>query len=177
MTPFYRPRTIRSVPEEGVLSIATRGLTWFDWVWQATVLALSPLVILMGTVLSWPPYPIDFYPRLCVMVGIIVVSDLIVEDRVSVRRVDIDKEGMTFHYLFHSEHAAWNELSPADVPVEHGAWFIQRYRRRAGRAPPRGYRVTLEQARAILSYPGRPSWDIPPDVSRSLNLDMKAAGG
>jgi hypothetical protein len=147
-------------------------MTWWDKTWQIAVLASSTLVILMGTVVSQPPFPSDFVPRLIVVIILIGAVDFLFEELVSVRRVDIDTTGVTFHYLFHRERGVWLDLSPDAAPPSHGTWCLRRRRPAKGllrRIPVRAHQITLEQARAVFSYPRRPRWDIDPEVLRATS--------
>ncbi len=162
------PRIDQSGPAK--LSVRTNGWTWFDRTWQLTVLAVSPLVIIMLAFLAQPPYPADFIPRLIGGVIILAFADILIEEIVSVRGVEIDREGVTFHYLFHRERGAWTDLFPDPSPPQHGSWFIGRLRHRRSQKTVRGHRVTLEQARAILTYPACPEWSLVPSVESSLGV-------
>jgi hypothetical protein len=155
------------------LSVRTQGLTWLDKIMQLIVLALSPVVVFMVIVSSPPPHPTDFVPSLIVAILLLGAADLYGESIVSVRRIDIDSTGVSFHYLFHVERGAWLDLTPGPTPPAHGMWCLLR-RRHAGvlfrRVPVRSHQITLEQARVTLSFPACPHWDLPPEVSRQLGV-------
>jgi hypothetical protein len=155
-----------------LISVRTHGMTWWEKTWQIAVLASSPVVILMGTVVSQPPFPTDFVPRLIGVIVLIGAVDLLFEELVSVRRVDIDATGVTFHYLFHRERGIWLDLSPDLAPPSHGTWCLRRRRPAKGlfrHVPSRTHQITFEQARAVLSYPRRPRWDIDPEVLSAIS--------
>jgi hypothetical protein len=161
-----------SVTPPGPLSVLTRGWTWFDRTLQIVVVAMSPPLFLILTVLPSPPYRFNFLYGLVETIAILAIVEIAGLEIVSVRRVDIDAAGVTFYYPFHRERGLWRDLFPGPDGPRHGGWFVGRNRRdRKGRVQIRGHRLTLEQARAILSYPLCPPWDIAPEVSAKLGLD------
>lgn len=154
------------------ISVRAHGMTWWDKALQAVVLAVTPIAVVEVTIFAPPPYPIDFVPRLITALVLVAGADLFIEAMVSTRRVDIDSAGVTFHYLLHKERGAWKDLSPGVNPPGHGVWFVGRRRYSGpmmGLLPVRGHLLTLEQARAVLSCPQRPRWDIDPGVLRTIN--------
>jgi hypothetical protein len=157
------------------VSVQTAGWTWFDQTLQLTILAVSPVLILMLVFLPQPPYPTDFVQRIIAALVILAIADFSGEEIVSVRRVDIDSEGVAFNYPLHCEKGAWADLFPGPNPPQHGSWFVGRTRRRGGRVlTPRAHRITLEQARAILSHPSCPKWDLEPAVESVLRLTSRS---
>jgi hypothetical protein len=156
----------RAVSEVTVLR--TRGLTWYDWMIQVVVFCLFPVGVLFVILLSGPPLPTDVIPRLVGVVIFLAGLDLFAEGVTSVRRVELRRDDITFRFLFHSERRKWQNLEPGpEVPKHNGWWILSRYR--SGRQwSPRGYRITFEQARAILSHPSCPKWEIPPTIRDGL---------
>ncbi len=160
----------RSEPSFGAeaLSVKTGGLTWFDWMTQAVVVVLSPLYIIgfgFGRLVIHGSYS---FASLAVSVAVLAGVDLLLLALTSVRRIDIGPDGVTFHYLFNREFGAWSDLSPGNLPAQHGLWFVLRRRPGARRVPVRAHRITLKQAEAILSCKARPNWNLSPAIAQSL---------
>lgn len=168
---FDRDSVPNSSDAANRVSIKTHGLTSLDKSFQVMVLAISPFAIILATVLSGPAYPSEFIPRLIVVIVLLICTDLGVEAILSVRRVDIDSTGVTFRYLFNTEHGSWSDISPGEKPPWRETWYVRRRRSRGriiGRAPFRAHNITLEQAHAILAYPSRPAWNVDPTILRRL---------
>lgn len=109
--------------------------------------------------------------------GFLSLFDLLIAGLVFVRRVEVDRGGVTFVYRFHRENGPWANLSPDSDPPFHGMWVIHR-RRHHGlsfrRVPIRAHQVTLEQARATLSHPACRVWTISDRVSGKLGLNKQS---
>jgi hypothetical protein len=104
----------------------------------------------------------ELVPKIIFGFVIVGLYDLALTEVLSVRRIDIDPEGVTFHYLLHKERGRWGDLSPHRYTSPRGSyfgrgsWSLSR-RNEEGRL--RGNKLTREQALAVIRYPGRPSWD------------------
>jgi len=153
------------------LTVRTQGWTWLDVMGQLVVICMFPVGVLFVIYLSGPTPPTDVGPRLIGLVVFLGLVDLLWMALVSVRKVTVDFTGVTFRYLFHTERRLWSELEPGPNPAEHHTWWIISRHRKGRETFQRGYRLTIEQAQAVLSYPGRPAWQIRPEVSRSLGWD------
>lgn len=155
-----------SSPSE--LVVKTHGWTWLDRTWQLFVIAMFPIAVAFIVFLSGRPPTIDLIPRFLGIVVFLACVDLLVEAIISVRQVRITPGGVTFRFIFHSEHRSWKELEPSRDPPRHGGWgLVSRYRN--GRpARQRGYPLTIDQARAVLSNPNCPRWELPSSIREGL---------
>jgi len=170
---FVQPRAKApdpSQPKVGEKVIETGGWTWGDAMVQVTCVALYPVGVLFIVFLSGPQPPTNVLPQLVGIALFVAGVDLFVEALVSVRRVSLDAQGVSFRYLFHTERREWTDLEPSKLTPQHGGWgVISRYRG-GHRAMQRAYALTLEQARAIVGHPNCPRWELPEAVRKGLNL-------
>jgi hypothetical protein len=150
-----------------VIAIRTNGTTWLDRMIQVVILCLFPLGVILVIVVSGPKPPSDVVPRLIGILAVLVALDLMAESVTSVRRVEIGPEGVRFSFLFHHEVRIWTELEPSRTSPEHGGWYIVSRSRNGRSVSRRGYRLTIEQARALLTYPACPKWNLPSSVASS----------
>jgi hypothetical protein len=150
--------------------VRTRGLTRADGMIQIVILTSFPVAVLFIIFLSGPRPPVDVLPRLWGIVGLLSGLDLLMMEIVSVRQVRIGASGVSFRFLLHSEHRAWQDLGPSKLIPDHGVWGVTSSSRIGRAALPRGYRLTLTQAQAMLDHPSCPAWDIPPAVRHGLGL-------
>jgi hypothetical protein len=157
-------------PEVGEIVIETGGWTWGDAMVQVTCVALYPVGALFAVFLSGPQPPADVLPRLLGFALFVAGVDLFVEALISVRRVSLDSQGVSFRYLFHTERREWTDLEPSKLTPRHGGWGVISRFRGGHRAMQRAYALTIEQARAIVGHPNCPRWDLPADVRKALNL-------
>lgn len=130
---------------------------------QLFCLPWSPFFIL-GTVfltnggLGWEPIP-----KLVAGAIGFGLYDLLLTEALSVRRIDIDPDGVTFHYLLHKERGRWGDLSPHRFSSSRRPYFTRESWSLSRRTPEgrlRANALTREQALAVLRYPGRPAWDV-----------------
>jgi hypothetical protein len=136
---------------------------------QIVLVAVAfPMMTGVVIFLSGPRYPIDFWPRLILCVAVVGAADLFCEAYISVRRAELTAEGATFYLPFHHVRTRRDELRPAGEPPQYGVWGISYTRRGSRKSPTRMFTVTLEQARAILAYPGAPKWPVRPEILESL---------
>lgn len=159
-----------SEPRLPILSIRTKGLVWADWVILGVFLLLLPVITLMLYYLAIGGFPGGFAGALIAGISVVIVTYVIVEARVSVRRIEINPYGITFRYPFRSEHGRWEDLHPSTLPMSHGTWWLVRRATVAGRPTIRGFRLTNEQARAVLQYPACPHWELPESVARAFSI-------
>jgi hypothetical protein len=145
-------------------------MTFFDRVLLAAMLGLFPLLASEFYFLAIGGFPGGLRGSLIVAAAISAFVYGLAESRISVRRVDISESGISFRYLFHSEYGSWSDLGPSpSFPVWHGMWQIQRRQTPTRLKPPlRGHLITVEQLRAVLTYPGCPHWALPESVEREL---------
>jgi hypothetical protein len=150
--------------------VRTRGLSASDRRVLRLSLSCSPVVLLL-MFLELPPFPQDLPQKLGSAVGVVAAAILLTEGLTSVRQVDIDERGVRFQYPFHKEFGSWEKLSYYPTYLEPNVWVISRARQ-GRRVSVRGHRVTKDQARAIVSYPSCPKWNLSPEVRQSLGLDL-----
>lgn len=155
------------IPTPAVISIRTRGTTWVDRQAFLASLIVAPVMalVLIGLTPGGPAH--DTLLKVEVFVGLFAGYQLFVVNAYSLRRVDLDASGVTFHYIITKERGAWADLRPSRFPAKHGIWTVVRITRRGFR---RGHIVTVEQAQAILRHPSRPHWDLSHAVAASLGL-------
>ena len=159
-----------SQSEVGEIVIQTGGWTWGDAMLQLMLVALFPVGVLFIVFLSGPQPPTNVLPRIVGVALLWAGVDLFVEALVSVRRVSLDAQGVSFRYLFHTERREWTDLEPSKLTPRHGDWALISRFRAGRRTMQRAYAVTIEQARAIVGHPNCPKWDLPEDVRKGLNL-------
>lgn len=150
--------------------LKTVGWTWLDRVWQLIVIAAFPVAVLFIIYLSGPRPPTDVVPRLIGIIVFLAVVDLFVEAIVSVREIRVDSNGVTFGFIFHSEHRDWRDLEPSRQLPGHGGWGVISRRRGNRSSRQRGYSLTIEQSRVLLSYPSCPKWELSPSIREGLGL-------
>jgi len=129
------------------------------------------------TVLAGPKFPHDFYVGLiegAVLVGSVF---LFFESLASVRSVTLDSTGVTFRFLFHRERVAWGELRPGVESTKFGTWTVMRPLTLMGQESWRAYRITLEQARAVLAHPSCPGWRVGVQSLRGLGYPESSKHG
>ncbi len=143
---------------------------------QVVVAGVFPLAVLMATALSGPRFPNEFPQRVIVIGAFLLVLDFTAEALGSVRKVTLDAEGIRFDYLLHTERGRWADMRPgADAPV-HGMWYLLRNLHNNSRLlPERSHQITLERARAILSFPACPDWPIPEATLAQIGIRRNGA--
>jgi len=153
--------------DPSAVSVPTGGLTFYDRRTQLVLIILAPVaaLLIIGLTIGGPTH--DTLLKVVIFVLTLIAYELIVEEIISVRRVDIDSSGVTFRYVMHKEHGSWDDLRPSRSPVTHEMWEIVRVKKSGTR---RGHLVTLAQAQAILHSKFRPHWDFRPGVAESLGL-------
>ena len=154
------------VPDPVSVSVAAHGFTHADKTIQLAVLLAFPVSALLILFLTSGGPSHDTIIKVALLAGIVVGGDLLGESMVSVRRVDIDVSGVTFRYIFHSERGEWDTLEPGAEPARDQMWTVVRIKRSSSRY--RGHWLTIDQALAILRYPGRPQWKVSDSIARSL---------
>jgi hypothetical protein len=154
-------------PGSSVVSVPTGRLTYYDRRTQLALVIIAPVdaLLIIGLTIGGPTH--DTLLKVVLFMLTLIAYELIVEEIISVRRVDIDSSGVTFRYLMHKERGSWADLGPSQSPVTHGMWEIVRVKKSGAR---RGHLVTLAQAQAILRSDCRPHWDFRPGVAESLGL-------
>lgn len=153
-----------------VVVLPSRGLAWADWMVLLVLAILFPIAVGMLYFLAVGGFPGGLAGALLAAGAAVVATFLVVEDRISVRRIEFDPSGITFYYPFHRERVPWTAVTPREWPVNHGSWWLVRTSTLRGRPTIRGYRLTIEQARAVLNYPSCPKWNLSVGVARSLGL-------
>lgn len=151
------------------LTVVTRGWPWFDRAAVLTMVGFFPVLTGMFYFLAIGGFPDGVVGSIVAAAGVCGSVFLLFEAMTHVRSIEITEAGVTFRYPFHSEYGAWGDLAPGPFPVSHGEWAI--VRRRAGKlraGQERGHRVTVEQARVLLSHPACPRWALPEPVCRQL---------
>jgi len=148
--------------------VRTTGFTWLDKVGQLVVACMFPIGVLWVIYLSGPPSPSDVVPRLVGVIAFLAAVDLAWVSIVSVRRVEIDTEGVSFRYLFHTERRNWSDLRPGSGPPEHRDWWLRSTFHIGRNSFERGYHISIEQAKSILGHPSCPKWDLAPKVRQGL---------
>ncbi len=143
---------------------------------QVVILVLFPVGLLMVTALSGPRFPNDFLQRVIVIAAFLLGLDFTAEALGSLRKVTLDAEGIRFEYLLHKEQGRWADLRPgAEAPV-HGMWYLLRNLHNNSRLlPERSHQITLEQARAVLSFPACPDWPIPDETLAQIGARRNGA--
>jgi hypothetical protein len=144
------------------VTVYSHGLTSVDRRIQLLVLSMSPLAILSFVFLTNGGHGAELVPKIIAALATLALYDLSLTEILSVRRIDIDPEGVTFHYLLHKERGRWGDLSPHRNTSPRGSYFGRgswSLSRRNGEGRLRGNKLTREQALAVIHYPGRPSWD------------------
>lgn len=90
-----------------------------------------------------------------------------VEEFSWVRRVDISPAGLVFHFRFHHRTVPWDRISLPWYNPEHGVWNLIGTLPNGKRRP---FRVTVEQARVIVSSPWHSPWELRPEARAGLGL-------
>lgn len=156
--------------------VPTRGLTWWDGYFAllAYVVAL-PVGTLMYYFLAVGGFPDGFLGSFIAALVSVSVGYIVILSLASVRRVTVNTSGVSFRFLFNTEHVGWTSLSPGKDPVAHGAWWIRSSDVRSSPSRlPRAYRLTRQQARAILSHPCCPKWNLQLETLRDLGLSANS---
>ncbi len=156
---------------QAVATIRTRGVTRYDW--------LVPLALAIGYAGSIPflvlaqyqfPGTPDWINYGVPASAILAVGFLLLEFT-SVRSVEMTPRQILFRYPLHTEAVDWSEVSPGRRPATWGIWFVLKNSNPAtAKGMQRAYRLTLEQARALLAWPTCPRWNLSPTVLNSLGF-------
>lgn len=156
----------------GLATIKTIGWTWLDKMIQVVTVLLFPVGVLFVIYLSGPKPPADLLPRLLGIVVFLLGLDVFAESMSSVRQVRVDSTGVTFRYLFHSTHRDWPDLAPSNLVPQHGGWgVVSRYHNGRRVRLQRGYALTIEQARALVTHPNCPKWHLSEAIKQGLGVD------
>jgi len=153
------------------ITVPTRGLTWFDMAALVISLGFFPVAVAAFYFLAIGGFPGGFAGSLIAAACVSAFVFLVGEARVSTRKIDVSSRGVTFHYVFNTEEGNWADLAPSPFLPQHGLWYLRRNRRSGSGREARTHALTLEQARAILSYPACPKWALNPAVSRALGIE------
>ena len=159
-----------------MLTVETRGLSWLDISFQILIVCAFPVAVLFVIYLSGPRPPANVLPELVEIVVFLIILDFALEEMSSVRRITLDAQGVQFRFIIHTEVRKWEDLEPGKSPPEHHGWWLVSRLRNGKPARQRGYRITIDQARAILGYPSCPEWELSPTVLRRLGLALPATG-
>jgi len=169
-----------AVSRPQTITISTNGLTWFDWQMIGACILLFPLAFAMIYFLAIGGAPGGIIGALIAAAVICAVTFLLAEAIVSVRSIDINPSGMSFHYLFNTEQGSWEVLRPGPYPPKRGEWYVMRPRMTRSGPALRGHKLTLEQARAVVHYPSCPKWELDPLTAAALGLahaaDLESGG-
>lgn len=155
------------------MAVSTVGWTHEDRRIQLRTLLLAPIVFLFVLFLTAGGPATDTAIKLSLAAAVVAFTDLVEEEIISVRRVEVDESGVVFCYPLHRERTSWKELSPSRNPPKNGMWGLIRPRTESRGS--RGYRITVEQSRAILSHPACPEWPLDPGLRTSLGLGNRDA--
>lgn len=158
----------------GRLYIKTNGIARVDWAIHAAMILAFPVVVLFVVYLSGTQPPTDVLPKVVGVAILLTLLDLLIEELVSTRAITLTASGVTFRYPFHSEYRQWSDLEPSQSPAQSGSWYVTSRRTLGHRSSARAFRLTIEQARAMLDYPACPKWTLPPTVTSSLGAHALA---
>jgi len=152
------------------LVVPTHGLTFTDWAFAAMAIGLYPFGVVFATLFSGSRQ-LSSWPWNAEGLGLLfLVLYVLIFALTSVRSVELTQSGVEFRFVFHAERRVWEDLDPPSFPASHGVWGVYG-RRRDGRASrQRGFRLTVEQAHALVTYPACPRWLLSPAVAASLGL-------
>ncbi len=142
--------------------VSSNGLTSVDRRIQLLALAMSPFLVSAFVFLTNGGLGASLLPKLILGLVLVGLGDLALTEALSVRRIDIGPEGLTFRYLLHSERGRWSELSPHKIVYPHGSYFGRRswaIARSRSNESHRDHLLTRDQALAIIRYHKRPVWD------------------
>ena len=168
-TDSYGPSSAATSPQ-AVVIIETKGWTWMDRVKLAIFLCLYPVIVLFGAFIDRVEGMSGLTQSAVVVGGGLLLLFLVSEEITSVRRIELTSTGVTFRFPFHSEYRSWSDLEPAQVPASHGLWYAQSRFRNGKPASQRSFRLTLEQAKGILSHPACTKWKLQSQVASSLGV-------
>jgi hypothetical protein len=156
--------------------VHTGALTGPDWALQGVAIVFGVLLfaILIAPGVGLPPDTLGV--RVVMIVAYVVVLECAFLGLTFVRCIDLDSRGVTFRFPFYRKYVLWADLEPWDHPAEGGAWWVTAPRKGLTVASNRrSYRLTLEQARAVMRFPARPHWELSSEVYGSLGLPRDAA--
>jgi hypothetical protein len=153
----------------GTLTVVpARGVRPWPWLVRLVVLLFVPYGYFR---LAYSPFgspPGGLEPWIIGSVFLYLCIDLLGEEIVYVRRVEISEFGVAFVFWFHNERGRWDQLFPSNTPVWFHSFAIMRSRGEGRR--PRAYNVTVEQAKAIIADPHAANWKLTPVAAHSLGL-------
>ncbi|MGB6442332.1 MAG: hypothetical protein WBF81_03455 [Thermoplasmata archaeon] len=136
----------------------------------AVFLAIYPIAVLFGTFLAGSRTTSSVVPNIIVLGIGFACLYLVAEELMAVRRIELGPSGVGFRFFIHTEHRLWTDLEPSRVAVEHQGWYVLSRYNNGKRVSQRGYRLSVEQARALLTYPACPEWTLPSSVASSLGI-------
>lgn len=146
-----------------------RAIVIFAVIWLASIGVLILSLPSSGVALRSPggTYIVLFYSFLGVIFGTIVYRSII-------RAVVVSASGVVFVTSSTGVPIHWPSLEPPSSPASFGQvsfyYHLEDGVRRRMSLPLQGFDVTVFQARAILSHPSCPKWDLGDDIRRSLSL-------
>jgi hypothetical protein len=155
-----------------LLTLRTDGFTRAFWIVQAAVAVGFFLGVFVLVFLTPADASGSGLSRLLPFLLFLIAADIGMLEIVEVRAIEIDPDGVTFRYRFHSERGLWSDLSPTRNPIEGGMWTLKRKTPRNVSKPTRAHSVTLRRARAILESPYCPRWDLPRSVAEILRMQQ-----
>ncbi len=154
------------------VNVQTRGWTWIGKIMFLISVLFFPVYVLAFNYLTIGGFVGGLPGSMIAAAAASTTTYLLGLSSASVRSIEVSPAGVAFHYLFNTERGDWADLRPSSFPPNRGCWFIMRRRPSSQFLPVRGHRLTLEQSRAILTYPTCPRWVLPDGVERWIGLDQ-----
>lgn len=152
-------------PQTGqVVPVAARGRAW--WAYSAyVVFALGVALILVTVYLVFTSpgwFKVDLPGALLGIAAFLI--GLAILDRLP-RNVEISPDAVKFRYWLSHVNLKWDQLA---APTLVGKGFVAFRAVTGARGAWGPLTVTVGQARAILSYPACPTFDLSDDIAREL---------
>jgi hypothetical protein len=156
----------RSEPDPGRVIVPSRGVRFYPLVTRLTFATFAGLGL-------WVDFEVIGVPRgnsglllfaIILPVVPMVVADLVLEEYLSNRWIEISPNGITAVYKFHQTFAPWNKLTPLNGGRLGQSGFL--FERGGGRRTQ--LVLTYEQLRAVVASPYAPKWVFPPKVAAHL---------
>lgn len=155
------------------VSVKTRGLSALD---RQLLIATA-----VGAVIGYPLVAFAVVhattatlgARLLIFTAVLGCASLGVSNLQCIRRVDVDDGGVTLRYVVRRVRVPWPDFAPPGpnrYAKAYGGIFVRRILRRPAGEVRRGHFVTRDQARAILTHPNCPRWDLEPSLREFLGL-------
>jgi hypothetical protein len=154
-----------------------------DRVWTPLRMYVVPIVAVTTVVLGWvlaarsSVYGTEYTAaEIAAEVFALVLLTVLFLGALEARRFEVDRDGVSFYRLGQRTDLPWDSIEPNFAAAAPNRLPIS-FRPISSRMLGPNVWLTREQARAMLSDPHAPAWEVPAPLRRSWGLDAPRSGG